>query len=123
VSTSAKARASSRELLENILRPPLRDRVLAVVDDADDVKRLAAIGSERTETTYGALLGAMIEQGGEIGVLAAHQAQVLGIRDSVRDAIAKLDAKSTAFGDALSTRELPKNDSSGVLPTPDGAPA
>lgn len=122
-SSSPKARASSRELLENILRAPLRDSVLAVVDDGDDAKRLAAIGSERSETTYAALLEGMIEQGGEIGVLAAHHAFELGMRDSVRDAISKLDAKSTAFGDALSTRELPNNDSSGMLPTPDGAPA
>lgn len=123
VSTSAKARASSRELLENILRAPLRDRVLAVVDDTDDAKRLAAIGGERTETTYTALLEAMVEQGGEVGVLAAYHASELGLLDTMKSAVSHLDAKNTVFGDSLSKRELGASDSSGMLPTPDGAPA
>ena len=35
-SASAKVRASSRELLENLLEPPLREAVLALVDDVPD---------------------------------------------------------------------------------------
>jgi AAA family ATP:ADP antiporter len=101
-SASAKARASSRELLENVVRPPLRDRVLAVVDDVADRDRLLRIGKERVEDSYGALLGAMIEQGGELGVLAAHHASERGLRDSVRDAARLLDASKTAFGAELS---------------------
>ena len=124
VSTSAKARASSRELLENILRSPLRDRVLAVVDDGADSKRLAALGGERTEATYAALLEAMVEQGGEVGVLAAYHASELGLLDTMESAVSHLDAKNTVFGDSLSKRDLGGgSDSSGMLPTPDGAPA
>jgi AAA family ATP:ADP antiporter len=105
-SANVKARASSRELLENVVRPPLRDLVLAVVDDVPDHERLLRIGSERTEETYGALLGAMIEQGGEIGVLAAFHASELGLRDSVRAAATKLDGASTVFGSELSTADV-----------------
>jgi AAA family ATP:ADP antiporter len=101
-STNAKARASSRELLENVVGPPLRERVLAVVDDADDRDRLLRIGAERTEPGYGALLGAMMEQGGELAVLASHHASELGLRDSVRSPAPRLDAAETAFGDGLS---------------------
>jgi ATP:ADP antiporter, AAA family len=104
-SASPKARASSRELLENIVRPPLRDLVLAVVDDVADAERLLRIGKERSEETYGALLGAMIEQGGEVGVLAAYNASELGLRDSVRVATQGLDASKTAFGGELGARE------------------
>ncbi|HSO35853.1 MAG TPA: HEAT repeat domain-containing protein, partial [Labilithrix sp.] len=38
-STSAKAAASSRELLENVVRAPLREGVLAMVDDVSDRER------------------------------------------------------------------------------------
>ena len=105
-SANAKARASSRELLENVVLPPLRERVLAVVDDVGDRDRLLRIGAERAEATYGALLGAMIDQGGELGVLAAYHASELGLRDSVREATQRLDASKTAFGDDLSKRDL-----------------
>ncbi|MDB4936791.1 MAG: lyase domain protein repeat-containing protein [Labilithrix sp.] len=105
-SANPKARASSRELLENVVRPPLREPVLAVVDDVTDRERLLRIGKERSEETYGALLGAMIDQGGELGVLAAHHASELGLRDSVRDAAQRLDASKTAFGAELSAREV-----------------
>jgi AAA family ATP:ADP antiporter len=105
-STSAKARASSRELLENVVRPPLRDAVLAIVDDTSDAVRLHAIGKERSETNFRALLTAMIEQGGELGTLAAYHAHELGLRDSVRDAVEKLGAPVGAFGEELSTKRL-----------------
>ena len=100
-SANAKARASSRELLENVVGPPLRERVLAVVDDVDDRDRLLRIGAERTETTYAALLSAMIDQGGELAVLAVHHAAELGIHDSMRKPARGLDASKTAFGDGL----------------------
>ena len=99
---------SSRELLENVVRPPLRDLVLAVVDDVADTERLLRIGKARSEENYGALLGAMIDQGGEVGVLAAYHASELGLRDSVRGAARKLDASRTAFGGELSVPERAK---------------
>ncbi|MBS2016099.1 MAG: hypothetical protein JST00_24675 [Deltaproteobacteria bacterium] len=123
-SASAKARASARELLENVLRAPLRDAVLAVVDDRDDAARLAAIGRERSEPSYAALLEAMIAQGGELAVLAAYHASELGLRDDVAAAVSSLDVSATAFGEALSTHDLGKGSaSSGMLPTPNGAAA
>ena len=94
-STNAKAHASSRELLENVLRPPLRDLVLAVFDDVSDRDRLLRIGVERTETTYGALLAAMVVQGGGLGVLAAYHASELGLHE----ATTRLDRAKSAFGD------------------------
>ena len=105
-SASPKAKASSRELLENVLVAPLRDRVLTVVDDIDDGERLSKIGSARTETTYPALLAAMIEQGGEVGVLAVYHASELGLRDALGDAAARVDASTTVFGADLSARDL-----------------
>jgi hypothetical protein len=44
----------------------------------------------------------MMEQGGELAVLAAHHASELGLRDSVRSAAQRIDASKTAFGDGLS---------------------
>jgi hypothetical protein len=105
-SQSAKARASSRELLENVVRPPWRDAVLAMVDDTTDEARLRAIGKERSETTYSALLSAMIEQGGELGALAAYHAHEIGMRESVRDAVEKLGTPIGVFGEELSTKNL-----------------
>ncbi|HEY8076188.1 MAG TPA: HEAT repeat domain-containing protein [Labilithrix sp.] len=103
-SGNAKARASSRELLENIVRAPLRDVVLAMVDDTADDERLRAVGKdkERDEKTYEDLLAAMIEQGGELGALAAFHAEELGMRE----AAAKLEGPAGAFGEELSTRRL-----------------
>jgi hypothetical protein len=102
-SANVKARASGRELIENVLTPPLRDRVLALVDDVSDRERLSRLGTERTEDSYRALLAAMIEQGGELGVLASYHATELGFRDSGRDAAGGLDA-TTAFGSEAATK-------------------
>jgi hypothetical protein len=95
-SPNAKARASSRELLENILRPPLRERVLAVVDDASDDERLARIGEARNDETYEALLGTMQEAGGELGAIAAYHAREIGLRKSERAADADVFAREVA---------------------------
>jgi AAA family ATP:ADP antiporter len=105
-SKNVKARASSLELLANVLRPPLRDRVLAVVDDVSDSERLARFGAARTETTYEELLGAMSERGGELAVLVAFHGAEIGIRDSVRN-LNTVPDEDTAFGAALSVMPLP----------------
>jgi hypothetical protein len=44
----------------------------------------------------------MIDQGGELAVLAAHHAAELGLRAAARDPAQRLDASKTAFGDGLS---------------------
>lgn len=95
-SPNVKTRASSRELLENILRPPLRERALAVVDDASDEERLARIGEPRNEETYEALLATMQDGGGELGAIAAYHAREIGLRKSDRAADAELFAREVA---------------------------
>jgi len=53
-----KVRASSRELLENLLAPPLRESVIGLVDDVADERRLAAVRPDlaRTPIEYDALV-------------------------------------------------------------------
>jgi hypothetical protein len=98
---SPKTRASARELLENLLKGSLRERVLAMVDDVDDETRLSRIGAERPEGTYRELLEAMVEQGGELGALAIYHAKEAGLRDSIKEAIAGIDAQGAAFAQAI----------------------
>jgi hypothetical protein len=108
-SGSPKARASSRELLENVVRPPLREKVLALAGDAGDAgdaARLRALGRERPEKGYTDLLRAMIEQGGELGALAAYHAHEIGLGDAVRAAVEKLGKPTGAFGEELSQKHL-----------------
>ena len=102
-SSNPKEKASSRELLENVVRSPLRDRVLALVDDAGDLERLRKIGKEMREEKYEDLLRAMIDQGGELGALAVYHAREAGLRESVKEAIEKLDAEGRAFAEELAT--------------------
>ncbi len=77
-----KVRASSRELLENLLRAPLRDAVLALIDDAPAEKRLAAAGDfvGFLPTTYENLLGRLLDEGDEtVRSLATYHAGELGL--------------------------------------------
>lgn len=81
-STNAKSRASSRELLENLLQPPLRDAVLALQDDISDVQRLAAAAPYYRPAIldYETLLGAMLDEASEsLCCLAAHHIAELGL--------------------------------------------
>ncbi len=75
-------RASSRELLAHILEPPLRDRVLALVDEGGDEALLSRAGAlERAETLgYEALLGEMLDHPSEtLRCLAAYHVGELGL--------------------------------------------
>jgi hypothetical protein len=79
---SPKVRASSRELLENTLRPPLREAVLALVDDAPPDERLAAAGTfiGFLPLGYEQLLAALLDQADEtLRSLAAYHAGELGL--------------------------------------------
>jgi len=83
-SPSAKIRASGRELLENLLRPPLHDAVLALVDPTPGADRLAAAAPYYTPRalTYEELLGLMLEQASEsLRCIAAHHIAELGLRE------------------------------------------
>jgi hypothetical protein len=77
-----KIRSGSRELLENLLRPPLRGAVLALVDDTKGADRLAAASPRFTyeSLTYEALLTRLIEQPSEtLMCLAAYHVGELGL--------------------------------------------
>ena len=65
--TDARARSSSRELLEHLLEQPLRDAVMAIVDDAPDASRLSRAGTlyARDALDYDAVLALMLDRGGE----------------------------------------------------------
>jgi hypothetical protein len=81
-SADPKVRAGSRELIENLLAPPLREAVLALVDDVSDGERLArAAGFQREEASdYDTLLAALLEEPGEtLRCLVAHHVAELGL--------------------------------------------
>ncbi len=76
------ARASSRELLEHILEEPLRGAVLALVDDIPDADRFSSAEPLRRlePYPYEALLGALLDSGGEtLQCLAAYHVGELGL--------------------------------------------
>jgi HEAT repeat protein len=84
--SNAKVRAGSRELLENLLEPPLRAGVLALVDDAPLEERLrrAAPVYPASALGYEALLALMLEQSGEslrsVGAYHAGELRLQGLR-------------------------------------------
>lgn len=81
-SSNPKVRASSRELLENLLQAPLREAVLALVDDAPAEKRLSAADSfvGFLPTSYERLVGALLDESDEtVRSLAAYHAGELGL--------------------------------------------
>ncbi len=63
---SPTARDSSRELLQHLLQPPLRDPVQALVDDVDDLSKLQRAGPyyQTGQASYEALMKTLLEQGG-----------------------------------------------------------
>ena len=80
--SSAKVRAGSRELLENLVRPPLRDAILALVDDVPDPARLARAATvyRATPLGYDDLLARLIEEPGEtVRCLAVYHVGELGL--------------------------------------------
>ncbi len=83
-SADPRTRASSRELLENVLRPPLRDPVLAIVHEGDSDERLAR-GRELFAPPalgYTDLLALLLERGGEsLRCVAAFHVGELGLTE------------------------------------------
>jgi hypothetical protein len=97
--SDVRTRASSRELLENVLEPPLRGAVLAIVEEAGDAVRLAgAAGFYAIEPLgYEELLGIMLERGGEsLRCIVAYHVGELGLA-SLRPRIEALGAEQTSF--------------------------
>lgn len=97
-SSNAKIRATSRELTANVLRPPLRDWVAGLIDDAPDAERLAARGLALTRAlSYEELLGELLEQPGEtIRSLAAGHIGELGLV-SFADRLRSFDRRKTGL--------------------------
>lgn len=74
-SSNARSRGNSRELVENLLAPPLRGAVLAIVDETADDVRLGNAGPfyERHALEYEDVLALMLDRGGEsLRCIAAH---------------------------------------------------
>lgn len=81
-SSSAKVKAGSRELLENLIKGPLREPVLALVDDVPDTQRLARAASVfgAAPLGYDDLLARLIEEPGEtVRCLAVYHVGELGL--------------------------------------------
>ncbi len=81
-SANPKIRASSRELIENLLKPPLRSAVLALADPVPREDRLAAAPPyyRPDALEYEGLLAAMLEVPSEsLRCIAAHHIAELGL--------------------------------------------
>jgi HEAT repeat protein len=76
-----RVRAGSRELLENLLGPPLRESVLGLVDDVADERRLAGLRPDLAHAIeYEALLTMLAEaRRPTLRSLAAYHAGELGL--------------------------------------------
>jgi len=113
-SANAKARASSRELIENVVAAPLRDAVLALTDEGPDDARLARLGGRRDEASYVELVAAMIAQGGEVCALATYHARELGVPPELAALAPPAEPSSADLERELSGRDLPHPKSSSV---------
>jgi AAA family ATP:ADP antiporter len=97
--TNPKVRASSRELLENLLASPLREAILALVDDAPDEERL---GQSRpfvrgTTPAYDELLARLLDEPSEsLRSIAAHHVGELRLV-ALRPQLESLDRSETGF--------------------------
>jgi ATP/ADP translocase len=95
----ARARASSRELLENLLPPPLRGPVLAIVDEAPDADRLARAGELYVPAALGYedVLELILDRGGEsLRCVAAHHVGELGLV-ALRPRLQRLSGSGASF--------------------------
>lgn len=98
-SSNSKVRAGSRELLENLLQPPLREGVSALVDDAPLQERLRRAAPLYTAAPLGyeALLARMLEESGEsLRCVAAHLAGELGLQE-LRPRLESMRGVETGF--------------------------
>jgi HEAT repeat protein len=97
-STQPKVRANSRELLENLLRPPLRAAILALVDESPVSASFATTGYYTPEALdYEQLLAALIEEPNEtIRSIAAFHIGELGLV-RLRPRLEALDPAHTGF--------------------------
>jgi hypothetical protein len=81
---NVKVRAGSREFLENLLRTPLREAVLALIEDRDDGARLVGAGPyyRAPSLQYVEVLAAILDTAGEsLQSIAAHHVGELGLQE------------------------------------------
>ena len=98
-SRNPRARASGRELLENLLRPPLRAPILAAVGDEPDAVRLGGAGElyPVQPLGYEAVLERMLDEGGEaLRCIAVHHVGELGLA-SLRPRLVELARGTPSF--------------------------
>ena len=104
---NAKARASSRELIENLIRAPLRSPLLALVDDLSDAARLAAAAPFYTPAhlEYESLVQALVSQTDEnLHSLAKYYAFESGMK--LADETAAHASSTFSIAVTASTREI-----------------
>jgi AAA family ATP:ADP antiporter len=97
--TNAKVRSGSRELLENLLEPPLREAVLSLVDDAPAEARLvrAAHYYRASAMDYEAVLVTLLEAASEtLQSLAAYHVGELGL-STLRGRLEGVDRRRAGF--------------------------
>ena len=98
-SANPKVRAGGRELLENLLAPPLREGVLALVDDGPPEARLlrAAPFFVSKPVDYEFLLGRILEDSSEsLRCVAAYHVGELGL-SRFRPRLESMRAGGTGF--------------------------
>ena len=91
--TNPKVRAGSRELLEHLLAPPLRELVLGLVDDVADERRLAGLRPDlaRAPIEYEALLTLLGDARRQtLRSLAGYHARELGLTIHIRREVLEL---------------------------------
>jgi len=94
-----KVRSGSRELLENLLHPPLREAVLALVDDAADDVRLARAAPfyQAAPMDYEAVLVTLLESSSEtMQSIAAYHVGELGLT-ALRGRLETIERRRTGF--------------------------
>ncbi|HMB68174.1 MAG TPA: HEAT repeat domain-containing protein, partial [bacterium] len=122
-SRDRKTRASGRELLESVLKPPLRDAVVGVLDDVPDEQRLAAGRRyhRRGPADRRALLRTLLEQGSvPLRCLVAYHVAETGMKD-LREELAGLcdaavGAMEETFRNALHMLDDPGKEKAFVVP-------
>lgn len=102
-----KARASSRELIENLIAQPLRATMLALLEDLPDEERLARVGTVHrpAAVTEESVLTRLATRADEVGVLARTHASEISI-----SIVAPIDpaARSSLEIDLAERRPLPR---------------
>jgi len=97
--TNPKVRAGSRELLENLLHPPLRTAVLALLDDSPAELRLPlAVDYYRPRALdYDGLLATLLDEGSEtVRCITAYHVGELGLT-ALRPRLEAFDARKTGL--------------------------